>query len=370
MIVSLHEILQQLRRITSPEALFGELPQPALEALKRQYRRLATQTHPDHHPYAKYEAEEAFKLLQRWHQVALRKIEQGTYGKKALITIASPMQQYAGYEQPLKGDLCDLFPAWSEGGEKVLLKINRHVRNNDLLQAEVQSLKRLERALGSKSKSRSRSKANPLRAHFPTLVEHFKISDEANSQRQTNVLQVEADYVTLEQVIEAYPTGLHPADMAWMFNRVLAALGVSHEQGIIHGAVVPAHIMIRPPDHNGMLIDWCYSVKVGQTIKAVSPSNKAYYPPEVFAKLPATAATDIYMAASCMVRLLGGDVASGTLPHSVPKPIKALLRVCLIPSPHRRVNDAWELFEDFGKILRRLYGPPTFRPFKMSKFKR
>ncbi len=363
MIVSLYKILQQLRRTTHPEALFGELSQPASDALRQQYRRLATQTHPDYHPHHQSEAEEAFKLLQHWYEVAQHKIERGTYGKEQLIEISSPKQHYRGYESALKGDLCDLFPAWSDEGQNVLLKISRHVRNNDLLQAEAQSLKQLHRTLSSKSDLKSSN--HPLRAHFPTLVEHFQIRDEANSQRETNVLHFEGDYVTLKQVIAAYPTGLHPADMAWMFNRLLAALALSHEEGIIHGAVIPAHIMIRPSDHNGILIDWCYSVKAGQAIKAISPSNKQYYPPEVFKKLPATPATDIYMAANCMVSLLGGDIASGILPDSVPKPIKALLRVCLISSPYRRMSNAWQLFDDFSDILRRLYGPPTFRPFEM-----
>jgi len=45
--------------------------------------------------------------------------------------------------------------------------------------------------------------------------------------------------------------------------------------------------------------------------------------------------------------------------------MRALLRACLIPSPQRRINDAWELLDDFQDILQRLYGPRTFRPFHM-----
>jgi hypothetical protein len=41
------------------------------------------------------------------------------------------------------------------------------------------------------------------------------------------------------------------------------------------------------------------------------------------------------------------------------------LQACLIPAPQRRPGDAWELFDDFQKILRRLYGPRAFRPFHM-----
>ncbi|NTW03361.1 MAG: hypothetical protein HGA19_19150 [Oscillochloris sp.] len=64
-----------------------------------------------------------------------------------------------------------------------------------------------------------------------------------------------------------------------------------------------------------------------------------------------------------LIRLLGGN--NGQPPASTPKPIQALLRACLIPSPARRHTDAWQLLEDFREILGNLYGPPAFRPFRM-----
>jgi serine/threonine protein kinase len=166
-------------------------------------------------------------------------------------------------------------------------------------------------------------------------------------------------------VIAARPHGIDAADMAWIFNRLLAALAVAHAQGIVHGAVTPDHLLLRLSDHNGILIDWCYSVEIGSTIAAISPPYRAFYPPEVLAKQPATPATDLYMAAQCMVALLGGDVAAGQIPPATPRPIAALLRGCLIPSPHRRAQGAWEIFGEFRDILARIYGPPHFRPFTL-----
>jgi hypothetical protein len=173
------------------------------------------------------------------------------------------------------------------------------------------------------------------------------------------------DYVSLAAVMRAYPTGIAAADAAWMFNRLLAILGVIHGMGLVHGAVTLDHMLIRPHDHNGLLLDWCYSVPSGSPIKAVNLAYTADYPPEVQARQPATAATDLYMAARCLLRLLGGDPVTGELPTPVPKPIRLLLHSCLLPSPHRRANDAWELFDEFQTILGQLYGPPRFRPFVM-----
>ena len=237
----------------------------------------------------------------------------------------------------------------------MLLKIVRTGRNNDLLRAEGTTLRLIDRELAGK----------PLRAHFPTLVEHVLLSDASGARRQVNVLRAEEGVFSLAEVIRAYPAGLAPADAAWMFNRVLAALGSLHSLGMVHGAVTPAHVLVRPSDHNGLLVGWCASGSAGEPLKLRSPAYAADYPPEVAAREPATPATDLFMAAACMIRLLGGDPAHGALPPAVPRPIANLLRACMLPAPQRRPAEAWAVFDDFHELLGQLYGPPQFRPFAM-----
>jgi hypothetical protein len=351
----LSDLLQRLRRANSPEMLFGSDAPLSAQDLKIRYRQWVRQVHPDYNPDAQEMAGEAFVLLQRWYAAGQQKIAQGSYGLPVQIQIRSAKRLYEIDRSPLSGDLADLYPASAGSDGDLLLKIGRAAQNNDLLLAEAKTLARLDRAL----------QGDPLRAHFPNLVEHFQICDEAGIQRQANVLRIEPETVTLAEVMAAFPNGIDAADMAWVFNRLLAALAVAHAQGIVHGAVTPAHLLLRLADHNGILIDWCYSVEAGAAVAAISPGYRAFYPPEVPAKKAATPATDLYMAAQCMVALLGGDVTTGQLPPSTPRPIAALLRGCLIPSPHRRAQDAWEIFGDFGDILRRLYGPPQFRAFSL-----
>ncbi|GAB4211522.1 MAG: hypothetical protein OHK0022_46100 [Roseiflexaceae bacterium] len=352
--MDLTELLDLLRYATGPEEVFGALPDRSAGALKRRYRELATIAHPDHNPRAPDAAAEAFKTLQHWYDAAQRKLSAGVYGAAPLITIVSKQHRYVGYEPPLAGDLCDLYPA-DAGGRRVLLKVVRSPRNNDLIQAEARALRLINKELAGQQ----------VRAHFPTLVEQVLITDTAGVDHHTNVLCAEEQYVTLEQVLRAYPAGLDLRDAAWMFNRILAALGVAHGLGLVHGAVLPSHVLIRPSDHNGMLIDWCYSVPAGQPLLAVSPPYAGDYPPEVTARQPATFATDLYMAALCLVRLLGGDPAGQQLPPSVPRPVQTLLRACLLPAPQRRFGDAWELYDQFQEILKQLYGKRSFRHFQM-----
>ena len=351
---SLTELVDCLRQATQPEQVFGALHGDRQAALKRRYRELAAIAHPDHNQGRVAHANKAFRELQAWHTTAQRRLQQGTYGRVEYIAAVTGLHAYTGYEPPLQGDLCELFPCDVADG-RALLKVARSSRNNDLLQAEARTLRGLERALADQ----------PVRAHFPSLIEYFQLRDTAGLTRQVNVLRAADGCVSLADVQHAYPDGIDAADAAWMFNRLLAALGVIHNLGIVHGAVTPAHVLIRPADHSAMLIDWCYSVPAGEALKAISPPYAVDYPPEAPARQPVTAATDVYMAARCMLRLLGGSPGAGSLASTVPRPIAALLRACLLPAPSRRAGDAWQVYEDFQEILARLYGQPTFRPFAM-----
>ncbi|MFN8505101.1 molecular chaperone DnaJ [Kouleothrix sp.] len=352
--LSFDELLELLGRAATPSEVFGALAAPEAAALRQRYRALMLLAHPDHNPARAAEANAACRALHEWYAAAQRQLATGAYGAAPRICIASGARQYAGYAVPLAGELCELFPA-EGGGERVLLKTARSARDNDLLQAEARALREIERGLAGQR----------VRAHFPTLIEHLLVSDAAGARRQMNVLRAEQGVVSLAEVIRAYPAGLDPADAAWMFNRVLAALGSAHSLGLLHGAVTPAHVLVRPADHNGILVGWCASVPIGEPLRLRSPAYAADYPPEVAARQPATPATDIYLAAACMARLLGGDPFGPALPPRVPRPIARLLRACLIAAPQRRIADAWQLFDEFRALLGQLYGPPQFRPFAM-----
>jgi len=350
---ALSELLQQLRAATRVQDVFGAAHLTSTQALKQRYRALAGQAHPDHHPNDTAAAHEAFKRLQDWYEAA-KQVAAAADSAAPIIAAAGRQHAYRGVEPPIVGDLCDLYPVAADGAP-MLLKVARHARNHDLLQTEAATLSRLARALDGQ----------PLAAHFPTLIEHFLLRGADGHLHHVNVLRQETGCVTLAAVQKAFAGGLPLTDAAWMFNRVLAALGVVHGLGLVHGAVTLAHVLIRPADHNGLLLDWCYSAPIGDTIKAISPPYAADYAPEVHARQPATPATDLFMAARSLLHLLGGQHDPDDLPVGVPPAMRALLRACLIPSPQRRINDAWELLDDFQDILQRLYGPRTFRPFHM-----
>ncbi len=208
-------------------------------------------------------------------------------------------------------------------------------------------------------KTDSPVKKMDILVHIPALLNSFELRD-GKVKKRVNVLAYTEECYTLAQVHEAYPDGIDLRDAAWMFNRLLGALVAAHRSNIVHGAVLPEHVLIFPKDHNAILLDWSYAVKPGIPIKAISPGRRTFYPPEIFLKKPATFSVDLYMAAFCLFFLVGGDKAA------IPTPIRGLLRSCWLGVAHRPGN-AWELFEEFGKLLKALYGPKKFRHFVMPE---
>lgn len=330
MALSLSDLCRLVEQARSPADVFGHLAGDPLATLRRRYRELAAAAHPDRHPAEeRAAAHRAFTALQRWHERARHEVSRGVYGRPPRIVAEVGGRRYRGYAEPIAGDICDLYPA-DAGAEPLLLKVARSPLDNDLLAAEARALRLLARELDGQ----------PLRAHFPTLEASFMLADAAGARRQVNALRAEEGTLSLAAVLRALPGGLDPADAAWIFNRMLAALGIAHGLGLVHGVVLPEHVLIRPADHNAVLLDWCYSAPIGGPPRALVPRRVDDYPPEVAARRPATPATDIYMAARCMSRLLGGAGDAASLPARVPAPMRALLSACLIPAPHRRPGDA------------------------------
>lgn len=240
-------------------------------------------------------------------------------------------------------------------GEPALLKVLRAVPNQDLAENEALALGILV----------NRPTDNP-NSGFARLVPYLLAQPFRIGERWAHVMPFYEGFVSLQGVLEAFPKGLDYRDMVWMFKRSLAALGYAHSRGLIHGAVTPPHILVHPVDHGAKVIDWSYSVHSPKTsIKAYSPAWKDYYAPEIFEKRFPAPGTDIYMLGKVMIALLGGNLATNTMPDAVPQEIQKLLTRCVHPSMSLRPLDAWDLHEELDRVLERLVGKPKYRRLEM-----
>jgi hypothetical protein len=294
------------------------------------YRMLVKLVHPDAAPAGRGPAATvAFARLARlWSERDGRVLTT----RRATYRVGGPVAS---------GDIAELYAV---DGEAALLKLPRRPEDNDLMRAEAAALSTLARDGDPK-----------FRAYAPRLLESFTHEDAARARRTANVIARQRGFVSLAEVHTAYPGGLDPRDVAWMWRRLLTGLGWAHHAGLVHGAVLPEHVLIHPGEHGLVLVDWCYAVPSGATIPALVAKHRAAYPSEVTAREPATAATDIFMAAGLLLRLIGDP----------PVPLRRFARGCRYDKPRMRPQDAWHLLAEFDELLDDLYGPRRFRPFAM-----
>lgn len=342
-------IINNLKIAKSAKDVFGDLTGPKeeqLKQLKHVFRMLAKATHEDRFPSAeKNKAKEAFQFLNHWNEIAITEVENGTYGQEKPVVISFRKHTYILIKKIMEGDLAEIYTCREEKGSKTkILKLSKDKSVNLLLKNEAKNLLTISQHDGKQKKL--------IQNHIQKFENSFEING-----RQGNFLELNEGFFSLEQVIEAYPNGISPKNMAWMFRRMLAALIGIHESGHVHGAVTPAHFMINPADHNGRLIDFCYCLKPGEMIKNICPKYKTLYPPEVFEKRPVGPETDIFMAAKT-IELLSEE-------STWPRSIKYFLKSLSIGNQMRRPKNSVDIYQEFGNLLEDLWGPPKWVDFVM-----
>jgi hypothetical protein len=228
-------------------------------------------------------------------------------------------------------------------------------------------------------------KKNAAHATFaPHLIDSFRVDGiqvdnfrvggsghhtaDVGAERTANVLESVAGFRSLTKVRTDCPDGLDGLDLAWIWRRLLVALGYAHRAGVVHGAVVPDHVLVRSRDQNLVLVDWCYSVVGRGRRGSASPRAQAapvvqkfaaLYPPGGPAAHGPSEAADLHMATRCMTSLFRDDV---------PVPLLRFAQGCLMPAgaaAARRPN-IWQLVEDFDNLISQLYGSRHDRPFHRS----
>lgn len=370
----LERISALLVRADSAEEVFGALAgsrDEQLEAARRLFRQMAKAVHPDlFQARADFDqAGSTFKQLVYFWEQAQTRIENGTYGTAAStggfvqFSMRTKKSHYAVERLLARGDISALYIASAQlDGEPIkrLLKIPVRPEDNDLLSNEARILSHLRA-----------SKDYPNLRHFVSqLVDSFAYQEQASGiLRRINVLSYLDGFYALKEVRQVYPQGIEPKHMAWIWRRLLVALGFAHGNDVIHGAVLPTHVLIHPRLHGVMLIDWSYAVldpaTSGESICAISSDYRDWYPAEVFARDVPLPGLDIAMAAHCMIDLLGGNYHTRVMPDSVPWQIQSYLKGCALLNPHQRPQDARVLLADFDALIQRLWGRRTFQEFSM-----
>lgn len=222
----------------------------------------------------------------------------------------------------------------------------RNPRHSNMVQQEANMLRRLQLEGEEKFKH-----------YAPVACDLFRHKDNATKATRACLVMEGLDgFYSLAEVMTENPNGISGRDAAWMWRRLLVGLGFAHKVGIVHGAVWPEHVMIHPEMHGLVLVGWGQSTEIGGKISATVSQYKNDGPQEMIKGEPVNEATDIHMAASTMMAVLG---------KQAPKAMRAFAKGCQLEKNSMRPHDAWELKEEYDDLLLRMYGKRKFVPFSM-----
>jgi hypothetical protein len=367
---------QELEKITGlfadardPEDLFGTEPivlprkvlaaqvQARYEALKR--TTAAAYLAPDDNEVAR----DFDHRLEAFYRQAQVRIEAGAYnlqGRGHLVPLHYRSKSFiVGSKRYYIG------PRFRQGDETILY--NGYLETEGVALGEVL----LKVALTPETSPFMEREANALglmrreeyreTAYLPFPMDRFEAGG------RMGLVMRRVDGFTLEEVRQhsLYRAGVDQKDMVWMLSRALAATGLAHRVGVVHGRIAPQHFLIDPVTHLGMIVGWGGSVispaRSGQRLLAPLPTFSA---PEA-AGTNVGPWSDVFSIGKTFLWLLGGDPTTNTLPERVAPRLAAFLKNMLHEDPYQRPEDCWQLLDTLDRLKVELWGEKKWRVFEM-----
>lgn len=143
--------------------------------------------------------------------------------------------------------------------ERVIIKRLRVRDDADLLEREWRTLRLLASSTAAGHQT--------FRALVPEPVARGEIHGDP-----ALVTRAKSGFVhTLDDALSAYPDGLDPRHAVWIWRRILEVLGFVHASGLVHGAVLPEHVVLHARDHGAALVGWSAAGRAGEPAAILLP---------------------------------------------------------------------------------------------------
>ena len=168
-------------------------------------------------------------------------------------------------------------------------------------------------------------------AFFPKLIEKFDFIESGGKRRTIVVTDRYEGFVPLFRVTQKHTGGISGRNVAWIFRRMLVALGNAHDVGIAHGSPDSTSFLINAEQHGLISTDWRFSTEIKEDSDWKS---------------------DLAIAS---------NVAKMMLAPNEPKALTIFFKGCTFGS----VPKASELLAEFDELLLRVYGKPKFSILEM-----
>jgi hypothetical protein len=234
------------------------------------------------------------------------------------------------------GETTDVFEGrWAlRLGERVVVKVLRDPRDEDLLRREAEVLRRLHAADAPGAVQLVRRLPQPV-ALGPARIGH--------RERLVSVHRWRAGFT---RTMAELPGDLDPRAGVWLLKRLLEILGWMHRAGFVHGAVIPPHVLVHRRDHGALLVGFATATAAGEPLPAAAAAWRSSYrraPGEIVRP-----ADDVAMAAAGVLALTG----------SLPEGLATLIG----RAAEGAETDAWALRDRLDAEALRALGPPSYTP--------
>lgn len=266
-------------------------------------------------------------------------------------TLALGESRWAQGEQVAAGEISDVFEGlrarWPT--ERVLIKRARAREGGEQLEREWDVLQRLRdsRAPG----------AEVFNSRIPQPVALGRNGDAPAMA----VRRIPGFRHTFAAVHDAYPAGVDPHAAVWMWRRILEVLSFVHASGMVHGAILPEHLVVEDGEHGVQVIGFRCAGAAGDEIRGVTAARESFYPKWLLAKRRLSPQADLAMSAQCIAHVLVPER------REVPDELAALVWEIAGAARSDSLGDAWALRERVGAVAKMLFGPPSFHPLPMPR---
>ena len=357
--IDAREAISVVRDARRSEDLFPAIERPEdISACRRTFMDLVRLVHPDVVPNSLRReavlAHSKLSALYAAHTQSATAIEQKQ--TQSIVALASNDRAYVLRRAAAAFDSCEiaqLYEAENSAGDPALVALHvSAAASGDYLEREARLLTALTTA-----------RAQQAQAFFPQLLETLRFEAEGEIRTANALTGYEGSFSLAELRGRWLPGGgLDLRHTAWIWRRLLFALGHAHNAGLTHGSVLPEAVRILPVEHGLVLTDWCHG-SAGSVVPA--PGNRSaltrhreFYPIGLLAGEPQTPGSDIFMATKTMADLTKLD--------DLDRPeVAAFVRGCTLETDHQQPQDAFALLTEFDRLLEDLFGPRKFTPLVM-----
>lgn len=337
-------------------------------ALRSAFNKLARTVHPDVAPAgAEKLATETFALLMALRESAEAAITAGTYGKPFRAgnapaappstsddgaTLESATAVYRLEKDPRwSGDFSSLYRAvtLSASSAPVLIKLADAPGYNQYLERELDILSRA---------AKEPKKFGRILPYLPAVADTFLVAGDAGKRFRAVAYRTRDGVRSLAEIRSALGGSLKPVETGWMLRRIIAQTLLADMLGVVHGAIVPDHVLLHPLTREPLHIGWAHAAHRarGERITTVMDRWRAFYPHEVMDRKEPDHRTDLYMAAKTCLWLVGGDVERNRFPAGMPASVTKILLSCMSEKRSQRPGDGRDVLDALTREIRTAWG--------------